>query len=309
MVSKLIMKKILYLSVLVIVLTACAEKPFEGKISYEVEFETGLGDRLKFIDNLLGQVVNSSADLYIKDSKVMIITEVNNTMFGSFQGSFNKLIYDLENQEAFTINDKDKTYIVESLLESDIEGFNFRNFKSQLDSAKFMLNDPSGQMKIADYQCNTYETDGMILSGKIALSSVLLQEIQPTLAKIEGMQDYDLTGLGFPLYFETKLFGKAGMTVQASRIEHKVLDEAIFSIDGYRKIDKIEFYQQNLGNIDLSAFGLDDEMEELQAKVDSLSSGIVGGIAEVADSIFKDIDAESIIDQINNIFRSDDDEN
>jgi hypothetical protein len=124
--------------------------------------------------------------------------------------------------------------------------------------------------------------------------------MKPTIMKIEGMQDYDLCGLGFPLYIENKLLGKIGMTIQASKVEQKILNDSVFSLDGYRKINSFEFYEQNIENIDFEAFGLGDEFKEFKDDIDSLSSGMIEGVSGAVDSLLKDVNTEGIMDEINN---------
>jgi len=301
------MKKLLYLFIALIVFSSCEQQPFEGKISYEVEFESGLSGKLSIIDNLIGQATNSSVDLYVKEGKVMVITDPNSSIFGTFQGSFTKLIFDLENQEAFVINDTDKTYTTESLLESNIEGFNFSSFSSEITAAKKSLGEPIETNEYAGYSCNTYEIKGDWIDGKVSLNSDLLLEMKPSISQIEGMENFDLTGLGFPLYWENKIFG-AGMTVQASKVEHKTLATEIFSIDGYREVNQLEFYQQNLPKLDLKALGLDDEMEELKKNINGMSNDLLEGMEATVDSIFTDIDAEGIFNDLNNLFKGNSDE-
>ena len=131
--------------------------------------------------------------------------------------------------------------------------------------------------------------------------------MQPTIAKIEGMQDYDLTGLGFPLYYENKLFGTVGMIFRASKVEKKTLEESIFSVDGYRKIDKIEFYEQNFNNMDFDALGLGGEIESLTRSADSIMTGIVNDLGDHMDSLAKSIDLEGLLDDFGDFF-SDEDE-
>lgn len=296
------MKKYFYLAVVTVVLSACATKPFEGKISYEAEFKTGLGNQFRFLDNIIGQATNSTIDLYIKNGKAMVITEANNPVFGSFRGAFTKVIYDLDEQQVKLVNDKDKTYMVESLLENQIEGFRFDAMASQLDSARKSLGKSTGLKLVGKYNCLTYELDDQLIRGKVALSEDLLAEMRNTIVKIDGMEDYDLSGLGFPLYIENKLFGKVGMTIEASKIEHKELENSIFNLDGYRKIKSLEFYEQNLENLDLEALGLKEEFNALKEDLDSLSLGIVEGVSGAVDSLIKDVNAEGIMDGINSWF-------
>jgi hypothetical protein len=296
------MKKLLYLLIVLVVFSSCEQQPFEGKISYEIEFETGFGGKLGFLDNLIGQATNSTVDLYIKEGNIMLITDPNNSIFGSFQGSFTKIIFDLENQEAFVVNDTDKTFTTESLLDSDIEGFNFKSFSADLTATKELLGTPIETNNYAGYECNTYEVGGTWIDGKVSLNTDLLLEMKSSISQIEGMENYDLTGLGFPLYWENKVFG-IGMTAQASKVEHKTLEPGIFNIDGYREVNKIEFYQQNLPEINWEAFGLDDEMNDLKFNLDSISSDLMKDVGSVVDSIFTDIDAEGIMNELNNLFK------
>lgn len=305
-ITKLPVSRLFYFLGVIILMTSCAEKPFEGKISYEAEFKTGLGETFGFADAMLGQFTNSTLDLYVKEGKVMIITEPNNKVFGTFQGSFTKLIWDLDNQEAFVVNDKDKTYTRESLLDSDIEGFSFEAMKDQIDSAKAHLITPSGDMEIGNYTCKTYELDGSLIKGKVALNYELMQEMKPTITKIEGMQDYDLTEVGFPLYYEQKLFGTTGFVVRASRVEKKELDASIFSLDGYREINQLEFYKQNFDNLDFASIGLGDEVAALKGTVDSLSSEFTEGINNQIDSLARKIDVGGMLNELDHFLKGGD---
>ena len=294
------MKLYNFLLAVCMLMASCSNEPFEGKISYEAEFETGFGNQFGFLDNIIGQATNSSIDLYIKKAKVMVITEPNNAIFGSFRGAFTKVIYDLDDQEVMLVNDKDSTYMVESLLKNQIEGFSFGSMAAQLDSAKINLGKSTGLKQIGKYKCLTYDLDGQLIRGKVGLNQELLEQMKPTIMKIEGMQDYDLSGLGFPLYIENKLFGQIGMTIQASKVEQKILDDSVFSLDGYRKINSFEFYEQNIENIDFEAFGLEDEFNEFKDDIDSLSKGMMEGVSGAVDSLLKDVNTEGIMDEINN---------
>ncbi len=302
------MKKLLYLFAFCVLLTSCGQKPFEGKISYEAEFKTGLGESFGLVDAVLGTATNSTIDLYVKGGKVMMVTEPNNRAFGSFQGQFSKLIWNLDSQEAYVINDKDKTYMVESLLETDIEGFDFRDMKAQLDSSKAHLKTAVKEEVIAGRNCKLYEVEGSVLYGKVGLNSELLEQMKPTVQKIEGLQEYDLSGLGFPLYYETKLFGKLGMEIRATKIEEKTLDEGVFSLDGYRKIDRIEFYKENFDGVDWKAFGLDDEVDQLKKNLDSAGTEIMKDVNAFADTLMKDLNTDKLMDQFNNFLKGGDDE-
>ena len=59
------MKNTTYILSLILVITGCGQKPFEGKISYNAEFETGLSEDFSIIDNIIGQAANSVIDFYI----------------------------------------------------------------------------------------------------------------------------------------------------------------------------------------------------------------------------------------------------
>ena len=93
-------KILFFLLAIPLLLASCAEDKFEGKITYETKFETGVGDKLALIDGIIGTATNSTIDLYIKEGKVMMITEPNNRFFGSFTGNFTKVIWDFDNQLA-----------------------------------------------------------------------------------------------------------------------------------------------------------------------------------------------------------------
>ena len=306
------MKNPICLLLLILIISGCSQKPFEGKISYNAEFETGLSEDFSIIDNIIGQAANSVIDFYIKEDKAMMITEPSNKIFGSFRGSFTKIIYDLNNQNIYVINDKDKTYMLQSLLEGDIKGFSFKLMPSQLDSLKLKLVASSKQRKIANYPCHDYVLKGDYFDCNVGMSEDLLERMRPTIVKIEGMENYDFSGLGFPLYFENKLFGKIGMTVKASAVEMKKLDDSIFSIDGYREISTLEFYRENIENIDFEAFGLANEFEEIKEGIDSVSNQIISGVHEMVDSVLIDIEADGIMEGINglmDVFMDDEDQN
>lgn len=305
-------KNTIYALSLILIMAGCSQKPFEGKISYNAKFETGLSKDFSIIDNLIGQATNSVVDFYVKEDKAMIITEPSNKIFGSFRGSFTKIIYDLNNQNIYVINDKDKTYMLQSLLEGDIKGVSFKLMPSQLDSLKLKLVASSKQRKIANYACNDYVLKGDYFDCNVGLSEELLEMMSPTIMKIEGMENYDFSGLGFPLSFEDKLFGKIGMTVKASSVEIKKLDDSIFSIDGYREISTLEFYRENIENIDFEAFGLADEFEEIKEGIDSVSNQIISGVNEMVDSVLLDIEADGIMEGINgliDVFMDDEEKN
>jgi len=293
--------KLFYLLAIPLLFAACSEDKFEGKITYDTEFQTGLGKKLGIIDDLIGTTTNSTIDLYIKEGKVMMITEANNKFFGTFRGNFTKVIWDLDNQLAYTVNDKDKTYMEESLLDSDVEGFSFKGMKAQIDSSLSGLGTPTGQMTIAQYPCETYEIDGSWMSGKVAVNKELLKSMSGTLSKIEGMQDFDYENAGFPLYFENKLGGMIGMTTTASKIEKKELDDGIFNLDGYRKIDTFEFYESYIDGLPLEELGLSEGVDMLKGKADTALSGITEGIGAMVDSAMmniQDIDVDGFMDDI-----------
>lgn len=268
-------KKFIYLFLAVVLMASCSTpEPFEGKITYEAKFESGFGNKVGFIDDIIGQGTNSEIDLYVKEGKVLMETEADNAIFGSFRGPFTKVMFDLDHQRAYWINDKDKTYAEESLLTSDIEGFNFKTMKEDLDETKKNLTEPLGNKTIKGYDCKEYELEGTILDGKVALSPQLLLELQTTMSKIEGLQDYDFTGLGFPLAYESKVAGIAGMKYEAILVDKKELSDNLFSIDGYKKVDKLEYYKENIENFDLESLGLKDEADSLMKSMQNFGSDL-----------------------------------
>lgn len=297
------MKKLAFIVAIAIFLVSCGTTPFEGKITYEGQAETVLHDKFGIADKMLGQLTNSEIDLYVKGGKVAMKTEADNPYFGSFKGAFKRVVYDLDNQKAYYINDETKSYAVESLLESSIEGFNFKTMKSELAETKANLGEVKGNQTIQGYECKVYIADGTLADNEVALSEVLMNELEPTIRKIEGLHDYDFAGLGFPLNFKTEYMGMVGMNYTATKIEKKVLDDALFSVDGYTEVNTLEYYQQNLAN-PLESLGLTDQVEGLIGEggeiLNDLTKQGLDKVSEWGDSLSNSL--EDIGNQLEDLF-------